>query len=104
VKSQNVTSGFHGFTGGRPDHSNNQYPTVEGIDQTWTLDIPCWLLDIQFKIPGCSPWTLDIPCWILDIENRLLILSPDSCLLTSGCFPWTLDIPCWLLDIQFKIH
>ncbi len=26
---------------------------------TWTLEIPCWILDIP----------LDIPCWILDISK-----------------------------------
>ena len=64
----------------------------------WTLDIPCWILDILCRLfiltPGCSPWILDIPCWILDILLRLFILTP-------GCSPWTLDIPCWILDIEF---
>ena len=29
--------------------SNTQFPTGEGLELTWTLDIPCSLLDIRFK-------------------------------------------------------
>ena len=41
-------------------------------------------LSSEFPIPilssGCSTWILDIPCWILDIEFlfKVFILTPDS--------------------------
>ena len=25
--------------------------------------------------PGCFPWTLDIPCWLLDIESLAVLLD-----------------------------
>ncbi len=36
---------------------------------TWTLDIPCWILDIP----------LDLPCWILDIPLRYFLPFFESC-------------------------
>ena len=80
----------------------------------WTLDIPCWLLDIEYlavlldigysvlslSLVFCLPavplghWTFRVGYWIFSS-----ILVP--CLLSSGCPAWTLDIPCWLLDIEY---
>jgi len=36
------------------------------------LDI---LLRLLLLVPGCSPWILDIPCWLLVIEYWFQVLS-----------------------------
>ena len=51
-----------------------------------------WIRPFSFSLT----WTLDIPCWILDIR----LLSTDSLSVPSAPFP---DVPDFLIHFSFKV-
>ena len=59
--------------------SSTQYPTGEGLDQTLEHGCdgaqPSSNTSFCLMAPGCSPWILDIPCWLLDILFKILFLQ-----------------------------